>query len=91
MSHQNDRYVKSGWHWTFGWLRRPELDDLIGFCYEDGDGDLYFTDNPHHKWGVYLDCWEDSASHEKYLCFSKIPRIMTEGNRHARRSRSKGR
>ncbi len=72
-SDATDRLVFTGWHWSFGWLRRPELDeDEIGYCYEDGDGTLYFTDRPAHKRALLLDCWETKDG-ERYLAFHPIP------------------
>jgi hypothetical protein len=69
-----DKHICSGWHYTFGWLRRPELDNDGYYCYEDGEGDQYYTDAPHHENGVYLDCWEDAISGERYLAFSPVPK-----------------
>ena len=35
-------YQSCGPHWTYGWLRRPELDSHDeGYCYEAPDGTLY--------------------------------------------------
>lgn len=66
-----DEYIKSGWHWEFGWLRRPEKDDENGYCYEEPDGDLLYF----HKRSVirvaFLDVMRDSKSGETYLCLSK--------------------
>ena len=73
-----DKLLCSGWHYTFGWLRRLDLDIDGHYGYEDGDGDLYFTCDPRHEHGLYLDCWEDAETGEKYLCFSKVPRIMSK-------------
>ena len=68
-----DKWIKSGWHWSFGWLRRQELDDENGYCFEDGDGDLIFTQRRDHHLVCYLDCWEDSVSHERYLTMNPEP------------------
>lgn len=71
-----DKVIAHGWHYTFGWLRRPELDKALdGFVYEDGDGDLIISKNGRHALAAYLDCWQDAITGEKYLCFSKLPRI----------------
>ena len=72
-----DRLRCSGWHYTFGWVRRSDLDDeLCGFCYEDPEGMIIVSPELHHKNGVYLDCREDRETGELYLCVSKIPKIM---------------
>ena len=73
MNEFGDKYVKSGWHWTFGWLRRPDMDEAYGFCYEDGDGDLIYSQRKDHKLICYLDCFEDSNSGEKYLAMNAEP------------------
>jgi hypothetical protein len=67
----NDTYIKSGWHWSFGWLRRPEMDESIGYCYEDGEGDLIYSTRPDHKLVCYLDCFQDQVSGEKYLTMNQ--------------------
>jgi hypothetical protein len=66
-----DRIISTGWHYNYGWLRRPELDNNGWYCYEDGDGDLYLTDYPNFKKRLKLDCRLDSETGEKYLCFTK--------------------
>ena len=72
-----DRLRCSGWHYTFGWMRRSDLDDqLCGFCYEDPEGVIIVSPELHHKNGIYLDCCEDVETGELYLCVSKIPKIM---------------
>ena len=72
-----DRLRCSGWHYTFGWVRRSDLDDeLCGFCYEDPEGMIVVSPELHHKNGIYLDCREDRETGELYLCVSTIPKIM---------------
>mgnify|MGYP003349911914 CR=1 FL=1 len=41
-----DHLVCLAWHWSVGMLRRPELDEEYGFCYEMPDGDLVYTIEP---------------------------------------------
>lgn len=36
---KHPKIVRCGFHNTFGWLRRPELDNRDGYCYEAPDGD----------------------------------------------------
>jgi len=48
--------------------------------YEDGDGDLIISQDPRHALEAYLDCWEDAATGEKYLTFSKLPRTRRRKN-----------
>lgn len=69
----NDTVISTGWHWTYGWLRRREEDKPYGFCYEDGDGDLIYTPSPIHRDKLYLECRQDTETGEKYLCFGKRP------------------
>lgn len=67
-----DRPISNGWHWTYGWLRRREEDRPYGYCYEDGDGDLIYTNNPRHRDKVYLECRQDAKTGEKYVCFASV-------------------
>jgi len=55
------RLVSTGWHWQYGWLRRPELDDsaVRGFVYERADGDLVVSSQPRHEKAMLLNLWED--------------------------------
>jgi hypothetical protein len=69
-----DAIVKHGWHWTFGWLRRPELDQDGMFCYEEPDGDLVYTKRRSQKIQMYLDCRYDEELDELYTCLAPIPR-----------------
>lgn len=69
----SDQLLKSGFHWSFGWLRRTEMDDENGYCYEENDGDLLYTSRPDHKTMCHLDCYRDSLTGEKYLVFSQGP------------------
>jgi hypothetical protein len=69
----HDTFVKSGWHWQFGLLRRKDQDCEHGYCYEEPDGDLIFSGRSDHKKIMFLDCYKDSDTGEKYLCFNKLP------------------
>ena len=76
-----DQIITHGWHHTFGWLRRSELDKQFnGYVYEDGDGDLIISRSPRHAVAAYLDCWQDAITGERYLCFSKLPRVRRRKN-----------
>jgi hypothetical protein len=68
-----DEFIKSGWHWSFGWLRRSELDEDGAYCYEDGDGDLIYSQRKDHHLICYLDCWKDRKTGEKYLTLNPSP------------------
>ena len=47
--------VRSGWHWTFGYLRRPELDtDAQGYVYEAPGGALVRTRDPENQMCMHL-------------------------------------
>lgn len=84
----SDKFLRSGFHWSFGWLRRPELDDDNGYCYEDGDGDLMFTSRKDHKTLCHLDCMEDAKTGEKYLIFSQEPVSVMVDRRRAKESKA---
>jgi hypothetical protein len=68
-----DKYISSGWHYRYGWLRRPELDDANGYAYEEPDGDLIFSSRVNHSVRAYLDCWHDADTGERYLTFTRLP------------------
>jgi len=63
-----DRLISTGWHWSYGWLRRPDMDDENGFCYEEPDGDLVYSARREHRWACFLQCREDFVTGEQYLC-----------------------
>jgi hypothetical protein len=67
---RTDKLLKHGWHWSFGWLRRPEYDLDYWYCYEHPDGELWMAKLP----ALYLDCRMDSKTGEIYTCRSPIPR-----------------
>lgn len=69
----DDRLVSTGWHWQYGWLRRPELDDDNGYCYEEPDGSHVFTPLLRHRRAMRLACWFDQELNENYLCISHVP------------------
>jgi hypothetical protein len=53
-----DKFIANVWHWQVGMLRRPEMDDDNGFCYEEADGDLVFSADPRHETHLRLSIWE---------------------------------
>ena len=67
-----DRVISRGYHWQYGWLRRPELDDENGYCYEEPDGDQVFSLQPHHVKNMHLTCYEDRKTKERYTALSKM-------------------
>lgn len=69
----SDQIVSTGWHWQYGWLRRPELDDANGYCYEEPDGDRVYTPSLRHRKAMRLTCWLDAETGEKYLAISHVP------------------
>ena len=79
-----DKLITSGWHYTFGWLRRPDLDEANGgFCYEEPDGDIVISSDPRHRHAMYLDCrWDDDLK-ETYTAASTLPRVY-KGKQHVR-------
>lgn len=83
---KNHTFLKSGWHWQFGWLRRPGEDCEHGYCYEAPDGDMIFSGRPDHKKLLFLDCYRDDETDERYLCFNKLPVPMQAQLEHMRRT-----
>jgi hypothetical protein len=72
----SDPIIGGGWHWTHGWLRRPELDDENGYCYEEPDGDLIYSNRYSHKNAMFLDIRRDTATGDRYLCLARVPRSV---------------
>jgi len=69
-------FITSGWHHTFGWLRRPELDEAnSGFVYEMPDGTLVVSKEMRHRRGMLLDVWRDAGTGELYTACSHVPRV----------------
>lgn len=68
-----DKIVSGGWHWSFGWLRRPEKDCAYGFCYEEPEGDLIFSNRKDHQHIAFLDKWIDGETGEYYCAFNPEP------------------
>jgi hypothetical protein len=69
-----DEFLASGWHWTFGWVRRPSMDNADGYCYEAPDGDLIYSSRPTHRHAAFLEAWRDADTKEDYVTFSWTPR-----------------
>lgn len=67
-----DTMIDTIWHWQAGWLRRPEMDDENGYCYEEPDGDLVYTPNKLHRKHLRLCIWETPTG-QRYLALSKAP------------------
>ncbi len=61
-------YQSTGPHWTYGWLRRMELDSIAeGFCYEAPNGDLiYSLHEDHSEIMMLFEVIDDNG--EPYLC-----------------------
>jgi hypothetical protein len=67
-----DQKVGGGWHWSFGWLRRPECDNHYGYCYEEPSGDLIYTNRKDHQHIAYLDKWKDGETGEFFCSFNQM-------------------
>ena len=61
-------YLSCGPHYTYGWLRRSELDSAeMGFCYEAPDGDLiYSTHEDHDEIMMLFEVLDKNGN--RYLC-----------------------
>jgi len=49
------------------------MDDANGYCYEEPDGDLVYTQSLRHRKAMRLTCWVDAITGEKYLAISHVP------------------
>ena len=67
---RTDKQISVGWHWTYGWLRRPECDEPFGYAYEEPDGDMVFIGDIKAMKRVMLQCCEDQNG-ERYICLYK--------------------
>lgn len=77
-----DTLLASGWHHTFGWLRRRELDVRnAGFAYETPDGTIVVSKERRHRHGMYLDAWRDAATGENYVACSVTPRVYVRAKK----------
>jgi hypothetical protein len=70
-----DKILCSGWHDTFGWLRRPELDDDLNFTYETPDGTIVVSCEALHQKRMHLSAFEDAKTKEKYVSASQFPYV----------------
>jgi len=61
------KVVSTGYHDTYGWLRRPEKDKTFAFAYEHPNGQLIYSSNPQHQKRARLWHLEDINSGEEYL------------------------
>jgi hypothetical protein len=76
MEVNEDPLISRGWHWTYGWLRMPTLDNAYnGYVYEDGDGSIMVFHQARFKKAVYLECRKDLLTGERYICVSHVPRV----------------
>lgn len=72
-----DKLIGTVWHWQVGWLRRPELDNEDGYCYEEPDGDLVYTGFRLHRKVARLNIWEEPDG-DRYTTLSKAPLPASE-------------
>lgn len=68
---KTDKRISVGWHWTYGYLRRPEMDEIFGYAYEDPDGDMVYIDDMAASKRVMMECREDARTGERYVCLHK--------------------
>lgn len=66
-----DKRISVGWHWTYGYLRRPELDEPVGYAYEDPEGDIVYIAEIAALKRVMLECRQDANTGERYVCLYK--------------------
>jgi hypothetical protein len=75
-----------GWHDTYGWLRRDDLDESYdGFMYETPDGHLVRSVDARHQKGMYLDKYIVEDTGENIFQISSIPKVYS----HRRNQRDK--
>lgn len=72
-----DRLVKTGWHWSFGYLRVPDKDEENTYAYESPEGRLVMSTMPLHKHRMYMAQWQDAETGEMYVTDDPAPRVYT--------------
>lgn len=70
-----DKKIKSGWHWTFGWMRRPDYDTSNQFAYEGPDGEIIMSSMFVHRKNMYMAQYEDAETGELYVTDDPAPRV----------------
>lgn len=63
--------ISNGWHWSYGWLRRDDLDDHRGFCYEKPNGEMVFSLRRDHRLLCRLECRIDRTTGKTDIQMSK--------------------
>lgn len=82
----DDPLRASGWHHTFGWLRRPDLDVANGgYCYETPEGEIVVSSMRVHRQAMYLNCYHDRDRNELYVTPSVAPRLYRGMKAYARK------
>ena len=49
MAQYKMRVASTGYHHTYGWLRRPDKDEPFRFAYEHPNGRMIYSSNPMHQ------------------------------------------
>lgn len=67
------KIVKSGMHYTFGWVRHPDGDEPGSYCYEKPDGTLVHTKRRDHRMFAYVHLCKDEFSGESFFLMDSEP------------------
>lgn len=67
------KIVKSGMHYSFGWMRHPEKDEPGSYCYEKPDGSLLYTTRRDHSVFAYVHQCVDEWSGETLFIMDSEP------------------
>jgi hypothetical protein len=83
---EKPKVLASGWHNTFGWLRRPELDVDGVYAYENPDGTIIDSTDRAHAARMHLTAYEDQNTGEKYVSVSRCGEIATRSKNRNRQN-----
>jgi hypothetical protein len=72
------KVVSTGYHHTYGWLRRPDKDKGFGFAYEHPNGQMVFSSNPQHRKRARMWHLRDIDTGEEYLTLDEEVFAPTE-------------
>jgi len=70
MSRSDDKLISTGWHFSYGWMRRSDMDGGNGYCYEEPNGKLVYSTSRRHKTMMRLERYEDKNTGYRYTVFA---------------------
>jgi hypothetical protein len=78
MAQYKMRVASTGYHHTYGWLRRPDKDEPFQFAYEHPNGRMIYSSNPMHQQRARIWHLIDVDTGEEYLTLDEAAIETTE-------------